>query len=579
MAATFGCSVHAAVPHVINYQGKLQAGTEVVADSTYSLTFSIFNSPDQGTALWSETHPSVQVAGGLFAVVLGSVVPLTDSVFASPERWLEISVNGESIIPRTQVTSVAYSQRVSTVDGTTGGQMEGLLTIVPEGSGLHRPAIAGPSVQIGFGRGSSGGGSLDFYEPVDSKVSSPNALQKKIQIQDGSIVFFGLDEQDTTLIVKPNGDIVSQGQITMGENSSDGLETTVLGFANTANGDSSTIGGGSGNVTNGPLSTVTGGLNNTANGRGSAIGGGEHNTVDGAWAVVSGGLDNQAAGDYGAVPGGQENNADGEHSYAAGHRAKANHNGTFVWADQLDEDFASTGDDQFIIRARGGVGIGTNEPKGSLEVAGAPADSSVNLPENAIGSPEILDEPGVASTWASDAILLTQHTATVQQVSSVTITVPAAGFVIVRGLATLEAYGTSQRAQAYIQISESPSAGVLGPYSRQSGPGDMDSPGRQHYFDLSSERIFTVTPGTHTYVLEALAHPQNGNGAVTYIQRPQMSALFVPTAYGQIVGFSGDPLGGAARQVDWPLQSDSLSAAKTGKFYEVELADTVKLIP
>jgi hypothetical protein len=53
---------------------------------------------------------------------------------------------------------------------------------------------------------------------------------------------------------------------------------------------------------------------------------------------------------------------------AAGRRAKANHAGSFVWADQTDADFTSTGADQFLIRAEGGVGIGTNAPEAPLHI-------------------------------------------------------------------------------------------------------------------------------------------------------------------------------------------------------------------
>jgi len=70
------------------------------------------------------------------------------------------------------------------------------------------------------------------------------------------------------------------------------------------------------------------------------------------------------------VPGGRENTAAGHTSFAAGYRAKANHSGTFVWADSTAADFASTGKDQFLIRASGGVGIGTPSPTGQLDVNG-----------------------------------------------------------------------------------------------------------------------------------------------------------------------------------------------------------------
>lgn len=81
-------------------------------------------------------------------------------------------------------------------------------------------------------------------------------------------------------------------------------------------------------------------------------------------------MDNTAIGVNSFVGGGSRNSASGSRSFAAGHRAKAQHNGTFVWADLSDPDFASTGDGQFLIRAGGGVGINTNSPTNSLSVVG-----------------------------------------------------------------------------------------------------------------------------------------------------------------------------------------------------------------
>jgi hypothetical protein len=70
------------------------------------------------------------------------------------------------------------------------------------------------------------------------------------------------------------------------------------------------------------------------------------------------------------VPGGIANEAAGVNSFAAGQRAKANHDGTFVWGDQISADFTSTGANQFLIRAVGGVGIGRNAPTHQLDVQG-----------------------------------------------------------------------------------------------------------------------------------------------------------------------------------------------------------------
>ena len=65
-------------------------------------------------------------------------------------------------------------------------------------------------------------------------------------------------------------------------------------------------------------------------------------------------------------------------SFAAGTRAQANNSGAFVWADSMDADFATTASDQFLIRASGGVGIGTNNPQSALHVAGTVTAAAFN---------------------------------------------------------------------------------------------------------------------------------------------------------------------------------------------------------
>ncbi|MGE4169203.1 MAG: hypothetical protein AB7F28_00600 [Candidatus Margulisiibacteriota bacterium] len=85
--------------------------------------------------------------------------------------------------------------------------------------------------------------------------------------------------------------------------------------------------------------------------------------ASGRYSVVLGGYKNRASGDYSAVLGGFQNVASGAYSYAMGYQAQALHNGSFVYADYTPSTsaFASTGSNQFLIRASGGVGIGTND--------------------------------------------------------------------------------------------------------------------------------------------------------------------------------------------------------------------------
>jgi hypothetical protein len=65
-----------------------------------------------------------------------------------------------------------------------------------------------------------------------------------------------------------------------------------------------------------------------------------------------------------------QSNLKAKGSVAAGQHAQAQHAGSHVWADSANTNFVSTAANQFLIRAAGGVGIGTNAPQATLHVAG-----------------------------------------------------------------------------------------------------------------------------------------------------------------------------------------------------------------
>ncbi len=126
---------------------------------------------------------------------------------------------------------------------------------------------------------------------------------------------------------------------------------------------------------------------NQVTGDGGTIGGGEANSVAGAAGTVAGGERNSASGAYAAVPGGNNNTAGGAYSFAAGRRAKANNQGSFVWGDSTDADITSAASNQFLARASGGVYFYTNSDltSGAYMGAGDGAWNTVtdrNLKEN-----------------------------------------------------------------------------------------------------------------------------------------------------------------------------------------------------
>ena len=212
------------------------------------------------------------------------------------------------------------------------------------------------------------------------------------------------------------------------------------GLYNSAGGESSFIGGGLSNTNAGAQSAVVagrenwitgtgddsvigGGWSNTISGTFSTISGGARNTIssDALYAAIGGGLLNSVVGRYAAVPGGFQNFADGyasfamgsqssasasyscalgyqsiasgAWSFALGNRAKAQHTGTFVWADSTSADFASTANNQFLIRAAG-VGINTASPIGALHVVTRANQAALNLHHPYGGAQIVLQETG-----------------------------------------------------------------------------------------------------------------------------------------------------------------------------------------
>ncbi len=154
---------------------------------------------------------------------------------------------------------------------------------------------------------------------------------------------------------------------------------TGAGFGNSISSSGATdafIGGGGANTIqfNSAFSFIGGGANNTnfANAGYSVIGGGTDNQTASGWSfigggngnvigsgtvgsTIGGGYNNTINGSYATVPGGSLNLASGRFSFAAGEGAQATNSGAFVWSDAEGTFFASTTNNQFSVRAGGGV--------------------------------------------------------------------------------------------------------------------------------------------------------------------------------------------------------------------------------
>jgi hypothetical protein len=94
-----------APPTLINYQGRLTDDLGVAVSDTVTMRFSIFDGATSPTGLWTETH-LVTVDQGVYSLLLGGSTALPEAEMALPDLFMEISVDGEILAPRSPITSV-----------------------------------------------------------------------------------------------------------------------------------------------------------------------------------------------------------------------------------------------------------------------------------------------------------------------------------------------------------------------------------------------------------------------------------------------------------------------------------------
>ncbi len=100
-------------PGVIPYQGVLTDDIGQPIIGNVGMTFRLYNQPTGGTALWSEAHTGVNavpVQVGQFHVLLGSLTPISSTVWANSPLYVGVQITGESeMSPREIVGAVPYA--------------------------------------------------------------------------------------------------------------------------------------------------------------------------------------------------------------------------------------------------------------------------------------------------------------------------------------------------------------------------------------------------------------------------------------------------------------------------------------
>jgi hypothetical protein len=149
----------------------------------------------------------------------------------------------------------------------------------------------------------------------------------------------------------------------------------------------------SGTISGGGSNQAGNGSDTTTDASYATVGGGWDNTAAAAYSSIGGGDQNNAYGAYASVPGGQQNLAFGDWSLAAGRRAQAVHDGSILFADSVDANFNSAANDEFAVRATGGVrlvlGVNGITPTWTCAVSNGgtwSCSSDRNLKENLVAA-------------------------------------------------------------------------------------------------------------------------------------------------------------------------------------------------
>jgi hypothetical protein len=195
---------------------------------------------------------------------------------------------------------------------------------------------------------------------------------------------------------------------------------------------------------------------------------------------------------------------------------------------------------------------------------GVVGDNAVILPDSSINSDEIRDEPGVTANY--DVDLTPLSTGIMTDLVTVTIGMPAPGYIVIHGKCYVMLSGTTGANSARIQIDDEPGGVSHYPHFTQAGLSGYVNTGT-NYFPVSVIRVFYREAGSHTFRMEGMAMQPAPATAETYDH--VLVAAYYPTSYYSVrtmLRHSG--LNPTALPVIIDRPGDSAAA---GEYFDVDL--------
>ncbi|MDD5628549.1 MAG: hypothetical protein PHU21_05765, partial [Elusimicrobia bacterium] len=104
-------------PGLMNFQGRLTDSSNNPLAGAHVLTFQVFDAASGGASLWGPESQSVTVVNGVFAVQLGAVSALNAAAFSGTAAYLQVTVDGNPLTPRTRLITAPYAFNAQLLQG------------------------------------------------------------------------------------------------------------------------------------------------------------------------------------------------------------------------------------------------------------------------------------------------------------------------------------------------------------------------------------------------------------------------------------------------------------------------------
>ncbi len=559
----------AVVPGRMGFQGFLTDTGGSPLDGMVNLDLALYSTDSGGTEFWAETQTDVIVSQGIFSIQLGAVSPLVPGDFDGSAIYLGIRVDGGAeMVPRTELLTSPYA--FHSLDADQLGGMGPAGYVETAGDDMSGPL------------GLHGGVQALTHGGVSERVSSTTDIIVRKYYFDGQadgwsrearivLSFNGVGDTPTggagTATVYLNGAVHTIIDVSA---SGGRAWTYVVDLGTLANNWSADVYVRSDD----PASPMF--IRDISLDLGGSVLAPSGNTLDEAYDEGGFGEGRTINATSGAVEitgsGGLEAH---DHVYAGAASAQTGHvhvYGSFA-ADPLVELTTRNSGGAVYIRDNNEVRMHYYETDGStgggawwgvygntsfsgyvnidgnvagtgnplMTIAGSGSttrfdtreagDDAVELPAASVSAAEISDEPGLSQGRSSGNVAITE-TATMQDVVTTTITIPAPGYIHVTASAQFRMTGVGTSDYVGFQIDETEGGSQDTNYYQYAGWSSDAGGDGTHYRPGHAQRTYyKSTAGTYTFRLEA----RDASGASTkYAWNPVVTALYVPTSYGTV---------------------------------------------